>query len=180
MFRNKKENADYSKISLSDFSDDDSTSSDEENNISDPRRSGTYYSDRQQQPSRNGGGVGTNNYTTKTSNNNSNGMPTTTATRQQQQQQQLLQQDQGLEMLSQSAERLGNLSMAISDELSQQNVMLDEMDQELDQAHAGLDVVTRKTKEFLEKAGLATSQNCWLIATLSGVVLLLLFLILYT
>ena len=177
MFRNKKENADYSKISLSDFSDDDSTSSDEENNISDPRRSGTYYSDHQQQPSRNGD---TNNYTTKTCNNSNGGMPTTTAASRQQQQQQLLQQqDQGLEMLSQSAERLGNLSMAISDELSQQNVMLDEMDQELDQAHAGLDVVTRKTKEFLEKAG-ATSQNCWLIATLSGVVLLLLFLILYT
>jgi hypothetical protein len=37
------------------------------------------------------------------------------------QQQQLEQQDKGLEMLSQSAERLGQLSMNIHEELGQQN-----------------------------------------------------------
>lgn len=36
-------------------------------------------------------------------------------------QQQLKQQDEGLDMLSKSAERLGALSMGISEELGQQN-----------------------------------------------------------
>ena len=95
----------------------------------------------------------------------------------QRQQELMQQQDQGLEMLSQSAERLGQMSMAISEELGQQNMMLDEMDADLDQAGENLDYVTKKTKEFIDKAG--GTKNCILIAGLSGVVILLLILIIY-
>ena len=96
----------------------------------------------------------------------------------QRQQELMQQQDQGLEMLSQSAERLGQMSMPISEELGQQNTMLDEMDTDLDQAGENLDYVTRKTKEFIEKSG--GTKNYIIIAGLSGVVILLFFLILYT
>ena len=160
MFGKKKEKADYSKVSLSDFSDDDS--SDEENNLSDHHRQ------------RRGGG-----YSDQPYSSSNGGEPDEYTQGSIQRQQELLQQqDQGLEMLSQSAERLGNLSLAISDELGQQNKMLDEMDSDLDDAHENLDFVTRKTKEFIEKSG--GTKNCILIATLSGVALLLFFLILYT
>lgn len=94
------------------------------------------------------------------------------------QQAQLQQQDEGLEMLSQSAERLGKMSMAISDELGQQNNMLDEMDTDLDQASENLDMVTRKTKEFIDKAG--GTKNFLVILCLSAVVVVLVLLILYT
>lgn len=87
-------------------------------------------------------------------------------------------QDQGLEMLSQSAERLGQLSMGIHDELNQQNVMLDEMDTDLEAAGDNLDIITRKTKEMIEKSG--GKNNCMLILCLSVTALVLFLLILYT
>jgi SNARE domain len=96
----------------------------------------------------------------------------------QRQQELMVRQDQGLEMLAQSAERLGQMSMTISDELNQQNKMLDEMDTDLDTAGENLDYVTKKTKEFIDKAG--GTKNCLIIAALAGIVVVLFFLILYT
>jgi hypothetical protein len=96
-----------------------------------------------------------------------------------QRQQELMQrQDQGLEMLAQSAERLGQMSLTISDELDQQNRMLDEMDTDLDEAGENLDYVTKKTKEFIDKAG--GTKNFLIIAALTGIVILLFLLIVYT
>ena len=88
------------------------------------------------------------------------------------------QQDQGLEMLSQAAERLGQVSMNIHDELNQQNQMLDDMDKDLEDAGENLDMITRKTKELIEKSG--GKGNCMLIMCLSVIVVVLFLLILYT
>jgi ABC-type transport system involved in cytochrome c biogenesis ATPase subunit len=96
----------------------------------------------------------------------------------QRQHEQMRQQDEGLEMLGQSADRLGQMSMTISEELGFQNKMLDEMDQDLDEANENLDFVTRKTKEMIEKSG--GTKNCLVIAALAGVVVFLFFLILYS
>jgi hypothetical protein len=141
---------DYSNISLDDFSDDDS--SDDE------------IIPRQR---RNGGGFRDNPTPT-------NDVAGSSIHRQQQLMQQ---QDQGLEMLSQSAVRLGQLSNAISDDLEQQNKMLDEIDDDMDAAVENLDFVTRKTKEFIELSG--GQKNCIVIVTLAAICILLLFLILY-
>jgi len=81
-------------------------------------------------------------------------------------------------MLSQSAERLGQMSMNIHDELNQQNMMLDDMDQDLEEAGENLDLVTRKTKELIEKSG--GKGNCMLILCLSITAVVLLLLIIYT
>jgi len=94
------------------------------------------------------------------------------------QQQLMQQQDQGLEMLGVSAERLGAMSMQIHEELNSQNVLLNEMDEELDQANENLDLVTRKTKEFIAASG--GQKNFMLILALSAIVIVLFFLILYT
>ena len=90
----------------------------------------------------------------------------------------LQKQDEGLEMLSQSAERLGKMSMTISDELGQQNKMLEEMDADLEMAGDNLDMVTRKTKELIQKAG--GGRTFVTIIGLILVVVILVFLILYT
>ncbi len=87
-------------------------------------------------------------------------------------------QDEGLEMLSQSAERLGQLSINISEELGYQNQMLDELETGLDEASDNLDNVTRRTKEMIQKAG--GTRNCILIVILTLVALVLFFLLIYT
>lgn len=91
---------------------------------------------------------------------------------------QMQQQDQGLEMLSQSAARLGELSMGIHEELNQQNQMLDDVDNDLEDAGENLDMITRKTKDLIEKSG--GKGNCMLILCLALVCLVLFLLILYT
>lgn len=88
------------------------------------------------------------------------------------------QQDEGLDMLSESVQRLGQLSTGISEELGHQNKMLDSMETDLETAGEELDIVTQKTKELIAKAG-GTGNFC-IIAVLSIVVLVLVFLILYT
>ena len=96
----------------------------------------------------------------------------------QRQQELLKEQDLGLEMLGQSAERLGQLSMQISDEIHQQNNILEEMDTSLTEANDNLDLVTKKTKELVDQAG--GTKNCLIIASLSVVIVILIMLILYT
>ncbi|KAL3923629.1 MAG: hypothetical protein SGARI_006180, partial [Bacillariaceae sp.] len=87
------------------------------------------------------------------------------------QQQLMKKQDEGLDVLATSVDRLGQMSMAISEELGQQNKMLDSMETDLETAGEELDIVTRKTKELIAKSG-GTGTFC-LIATLSIVVLVL-------
>jgi len=88
------------------------------------------------------------------------------------------QQDAGLDLLSQSVIRLGEMSTNISEELGQQNKMLESMETDLDEAGDELDIVTRSTKELIARSG-GMSTFC-LIAILSIVVLILLFLVIYT
>jgi len=95
-----------------------------------------------------------------------------------QQQLELKRQDEGLEMLSESANRLGTLSLGIHEELNSQNMMLDDMEDELDKATTNLDIVTQKTKELIKKSG--GKRNFLLILSMSIVVVILLLLIIYT
>jgi len=86
-------------------------------------------------------------------------------------------QDAGLDALSESAMRLGDMSNNISEELGQQNKMLDAMETDLDDAGEQLDIVTRTTKDLIAKSG-GKSTFCIILA-LSITVLILLFLIIY-
>lgn len=96
----------------------------------------------------------------------------------QRQQQLFAEQDAGLEMLGKSAEKLGKMSMAINEELGFQNKMLDEMESDLDDAAEEMDMVTRRTKEFIEMSG--GTKNFMVILTLSAICIVLFFLLLYT
>lgn len=87
-------------------------------------------------------------------------------------------QDQGLEMLAQSANRLGQMSVGIQEELDYQNNLLNEMESDLETATDRLDLVTKKTKEMIHKAG--GMKTFLLISVLVAIVVVLLFLILYS
>jgi t-SNARE complex subunit (syntaxin) len=93
------------------------------------------------------------------------------------QQQLLQQQDQGLEMLGQSADRLGQMSLQISEELSSQNKILTAMDDDLDEAYENLDIVTKKTQEFIKASG--GTKNFLIILALILVIVILILLIVY-
>mmetsp|Transcript_12158 Transcript_12158/g.33477 ORF Transcript_12158/g.33477 Transcript_12158/m.33477 type:complete len:135 (-) Transcript_12158:1197-1601(-) len=93
------------------------------------------------------------------------------------QQELMKQQDQGLDFLATSVNRLHEMSMGISDELNEQNNMLDAMETDLDEAGEELDMVTRRTKEFIQQAG--GTKNCVIIVSLSLIALVLFFLVIY-
>lgn len=95
------------------------------------------------------------------------------------QQELLKQQDEGLELLGQSADRLNKMSTMISDELMQQNQMLGDMEESLDDAADTLSYVTNKTKQFIEREA-GGARNCLVIGILSAVVIILVILIIYT
>ena len=94
------------------------------------------------------------------------------------QQLELQKQDEGLDMLTESANRLGTLSLGIHEELNSQNMMLDDMENELDKATTNLNIVTRKTRDLIKKSG--GKRNFLIILSMSCVVVILLFLIIYT
>jgi len=94
------------------------------------------------------------------------------------QRKQLKEQDEGLEMLSESANRLGKLSLGISEELTQQNKLLDGMENDLDSAATNLDFVTAQTKQLIKSAG--GKRNLCIIVVLTLISIFLLILILYT
>jgi len=87
-------------------------------------------------------------------------------------------QDAGLDALSESVMRLGEMSNNISEELGQQNAMLEAMETDLDNAGEELDIVTRSTKQLIAQSG-GKSTFC-LIVALSITVVILLFLVIYS
>ena len=56
-------------------------------------------------------------------------------------------------MLSQGAARLGELSLNIHEEISEQNKILDQMEDDLDKATTTLNFVTARTKELIKRSG---------------------------
>ena len=90
----------------------------------------------------------------------------------------LSQQDESLDVLGQSAARLGQISLNINEELTTQNKMIGEMGMELDDAELNLAVVTKKTQELIKKSG--GCRYFSIIVCLSIVVVVLFLLIIYT
>jgi SNARE domain len=155
----------YNPVSLDEFSDDDSLS-DSDNR---PQRRGTNQNNGHRT---NGHGQSHNGGANSSSDVESDG-----SNFRLRQQQLLQQQDMGLDMLGQQAQRLGQMSLQISEELDSQNKILSEMDQDLDEANQNLDLVTRKTKEFIEASG--GTRNFLVILALICVVIILILMILY-
>ena len=124
----------YRQVSLDEFSDDDSDT--EHDDLTPPSRSKNNKNN-----SRLAGSSPNNN-------RNNNDFVGASLGRQQEL---MRKQDEGLDLLAQSAERLGAMSLQIGDELQHQNKLLDEMETDLEQADEDLDMVTRQTKKFIIK-----------------------------
>jgi diacylglycerol kinase len=68
--------------------------------------------------------------------------------------------------------------MGISEELGHQNKMLDAMETDLDRTGEDLHTLTGRTKDLIAKSG--GGSNLCIIVALTGIVLVLIFLILYS
>ncbi|CAL1171307.1 unnamed protein product [Cladocopium goreaui] len=98
--------------------------------------------------------------------------------RQRQQQTQLrAQQDEDLEMLSLSAQRLGNTAQIINVELKEQQKMLEELDEDIDKEAEKLNFVMKRMGKLLKTSD---SKQLCLIIGLSCLVAVLLFLVINT
>lgn len=98
--------------------------------------------------------------------------------RQRQQQTQLrAQQDEDLEMLSQSALRLNNTAQIINVELKEQQKMLEELDEDIDKEAEKLNFVMKRMGKLLKTSD---SKQLCLIIGLSCLVAVLLFLVINT
>ena len=71
-----------------------------------------------------------------------------------------------------------NNSQILSSSSPPYNRMLNEMEDDLDTATENLSLVTRKTKELIQKSG--GKRNFIIIVTLSIVMIILFFLVIYT
>eukprot|EP01038_Epipyxis_sp_PR26KG_P004997 gene4997-6982_t len=85
----------------------------------------------------------------------------------------LKRQDTSLDILEQTVARLGALSLNISNEINEQNQMLNKLELEVEQAETKTTGIIAKTNEFLNKIG--ERSQCWIIIVL---VLLLAFVVL--
>mmetsp|Transcript_11416 Transcript_11416/g.34654 ORF Transcript_11416/g.34654 Transcript_11416/m.34654 type:complete len:152 (-) Transcript_11416:338-793(-) len=93
-------------------------------------------------------------------------------------QQHMQDQEEQLSELAKSANRLGDLSLIISGEISEQNRMLDDVEKDLDRASDLMDALRSKTKKLIEKSG----GFSWfsLIIVLSIIMVVLFMLVIYT
>ena len=87
-------------------------------------------------------------------------------------------QDASLDTLHGAVKRLGDYSLAISDELDEQNAMLDALDEDVEHAQLTMDAVTKKTKELIRKSGGVGYFS--VIVCLLIVVMVLLYLVFFT
>ena len=86
-------------------------------------------------------------------------------------------QDETLEDLDSAVDRVGHLAGAINVELGQQNVMLEELETDLDEAELRMGLVMGKLSKLLK-----TKDGCqlWTIISLALVFIVLCFLVFYT
>lgn len=86
-------------------------------------------------------------------------------------------QDETLDELGEAVERVGGMALTINEEITRQNKLLGEMDDDLADAEEKLGVVMGKLAKFLK------TKNKWHLCTimgLSGVVVLLFVMVIYT
>nr|CCA18490.1 conserved hypothetical protein [Albugo laibachii Nc14] len=87
-------------------------------------------------------------------------------------------QDESLDELHSAVKRLGDVSISISTELESQNAMLDDLNEETDNASDALQQVTKKTKELIAQSG--GVKNFIVIIVLTLILVLLTYLVIMT
>ncbi|BBN20050.1 syntaxin of plants SYP6 [Marchantia polymorpha subsp. ruderalis] len=97
---------------------------------------------------------------------------------QERQTQYLKEQDEDLDDLSQSVQRMGNIGLAIHEELDSQEVLISDISRDVDTAATRLDYVQKKMETLIKKAG--AKGQLVLIAVLVILLALLIMLIFYT
>ena len=88
------------------------------------------------------------------------------------------QQDRDLDVLGDAVGRIGLIAQELGGEITAQNKMIDELDEDMDQAQGNIDLVTAKTKDLIKKSG--GCQWFALIVCLVVILVALAFLVIYS
>jgi t-SNARE complex subunit (syntaxin) len=92
--------------------------------------------------------------------------------------QRITDQNNSLEQLGFSVTRLGEMSLTISKEIDTQNKLLSSLETDIEKNKEATESITKKTKEFVQKAG--GSKVVCIIISLILLFLVMLFLVMYT
>ena len=84
-------------------------------------------------------------------------------------------QDRNLDELSQSVGNLSKLGREINAELTEQNTMLNDLEDAMDQNLEGMSLISKKTNDLVKRAG--GKRWCALITTLGIIVVVLFYLV---
>jgi hypothetical protein len=87
-------------------------------------------------------------------------------------------QDSSLDQLGDAVHRIGAIALEIGSEITSQNQMIDDLEQDVDHAQSSIDLVTAKTKDLVKKSG--GCQWFLLIVFLVFVLVCLVFLVIYS
>jgi len=87
-------------------------------------------------------------------------------------------QDLSLDQLGDAVHRIGTIALELGSEISSQNKMIDDLEEDMDHAQTSIDLVTAKTKDLVKKSG--GCQWFILIVFLVLVLITLTFLVIYS
>jgi t-SNARE complex subunit (syntaxin) len=87
-------------------------------------------------------------------------------------------QNKNLDILSDSVKRIGQLSLSISEEITQQNNMLTTLETDMENASEKADTLVKKTKELVKKTG--GPKTFCVIVVLVIILMILTLLVIYT
>lgn len=89
----------------------------------------------------------------------------------------LSEQNANLDILEQSVSRLGQISLSISNEITEQNKSLAALEKDIEDGQDRIENITERTKNLVKKTGCGEWQ---IVAILSVIAVILFLLILYT
>jgi hypothetical protein len=87
-------------------------------------------------------------------------------------------QNSNLDLLEKGVSRLGEISLMISNEIDSQNRSLSELELEMDDAQDRIELITRRTQDFVRQA--VGNNFCVTIIILMVILTVLILLVLYT
>lgn len=89
----------------------------------------------------------------------------------------LSEQNANLDILEQSVSRLGQISLNISNEITEQNKSLSALERDIEDGQGRIETITQRTKDLVKKTGCGEWR---IIIILSVIAVILFLLILYT
>jgi t-SNARE complex subunit (syntaxin) len=92
----------------------------------------------------------------------------------------ITQQNRHLDNLEASVQRLGSMSLNISQEIDDQNRMLDSLTHDTSNLQSNADILLQRTNALVNNLNESSPRMCWIICVLTMIFVILVLLVIYT